>query len=389
MKIEGFETAAISLHGVQGATISRIHGISSRNVPASGRYSTGIFLLPYLRFLEDSRSEIKFKGLSADQIAGRLRSVLSEFTAHRLSGAPLGEEARDLFYLSDGVTDGGAYGIVINGDGVAVNGFPSASATSLPSRNVSISDVNIERVEGSSVEVVSLRSASRAIINDPVGSILRIASIGPRGRPLSISSSAHSEATYVGTAVTDAQLLIAKAALAGEFPAYLDVSRSTIPSEVVQWAEGTDTLANLLSNGFSWTCQTDQMAHVMKGVIGFKLDGVSGLTAKRLAAKVTNLGGPGSTLCGDYEISHPKAVLPGYGGDVARGMSVAGSSSVTIEELEVDVTALVGDSIGIDVLTDSSDVSIEGVQVSGSATTPVIKVRISEGAERVSSLDGG
>ena len=111
------------------------------------------------------------------------------------------------------------------------------------------------------------------------------------------------------------------------------------------------------------------MAHVNKGLIGFKIDGTKkAIMENCFVQRSMNLGGPGSPLCGAYyNVSVPGSMHPGYNGANTRGFSVAGSRSVILRRCEVSsLMSTGGTTVGFDVHTDSRNVrlkSCRGVNV--------------------------
>merc|ERR1711879_727627 len=72
-----------------------------------------------------------------------------------------------------------------------------------------------------------------------------------------------------------------------------------------------------------------------------------------------NLGAAGSTVCGNYDKSHPMATLTGYGGANVRGFSFAGSHNAHVYQCRAHkLESSNGESIGFDVHTDSSNIEI-------------------------------
>lgn len=163
---------------------------------------------------------------------------------------------------------------------------------------------------------------------------------------------------------------MAKAKLNNEFDgSNLDVTRLSIFSALVQWAEneaGSETLEKI---GVTYHCNGDSMFHVDKGVIGFRIDGAENIKLINTSVKgLHNEGIEGSSICGDYidGMSNPKSILTGYGGSKVRGYSFAGSKGVKVVNSYVEnLSSLAGSVMGFDVLTDTSDVKIINSRVRG------------------------
>lgn len=152
---------------------------------------------------------------------------------------------------------------------------------------------------------------------------------------------------------------------------HLDVSRNSIGKETIAWIEADCTkpeakLNYLLAQTDGLLCNGDVMWHTAKGVIGFKLDNVSGLSMTNSGIEnVENRGYLGSSECfyTDHEIMN-RSVYPGYTGADTRGVSIAGSEAVKLENVYVkEVTSYSGSAYGIDVQTDSQDIKIRNTYI--------------------------
>ena len=110
------------------------------------------------------------------------------------------------------------------------------------------------------------------------------------------------------------------------------------------------------------------MFHVNKGAIGFKMDGAEGVHLTNTSVHgLVNHGLAGSSMCGDYSnsTSHPAATLYGYGGAVVRGYSFSGTQDVRVVNATAHgLDSYGGTSLGFDILTDSSDVTLIRAQAS-------------------------
>jgi hypothetical protein len=189
---------------------------------------------------------------------------------------------------------------------------------------------------------------------------------------LTITESRFSKATYKGNVVSNAQAIVAKAAKAGEFEkSPLSVKRSTISSDTLAWIEAdSDAPESRLFNFMEtndFLCNGDIMFHVNKGVIGLRMDNVQHSKVNQLSIKrVKNTGDIGTSLCkySTTEISHPGSHLPGYQGATTRGVLLAGCEHNELSNLDIQtIDSYSGAAYGIDVETDTHDVSIHDVQV--------------------------
>lgn len=374
LRFRDYEVAAMALNGVKTLRVRNCDAKSREDVPVLGSFSNARFISMYLDYLvrENSKTTISVLGnkLSARDVQKDLKRSINEVYEDVISDG-LGQideeehpESFALFHNEHAVVDGNSYGFLLNPMGVAVMGFPRQSEH--PAQDVLFENVQLRRQRANVSEVVALARGGQ-VVTDPVGAVFMIHNANPRsGEPLTISSFEDPEAIYVGNVLANAQALVAKAALANEFPFYLDVSRMSIDQGVLDWIENEEPLSAIVSGPDDYRCNGDTMFHVNKGVIGFKIDGARGVRMRRVSVRdLENFGVPGSGLCGDYEFSHPGATLPGYGGAKVRGISIAGSSEVRLDGVRVsDLSSQWGSVCGVDLLTDSERVDIHRLTVS-------------------------
>jgi len=372
---EDFEVAAVALNSVERLTLVNLTARSREDVPVLGTFSSARFIAPYLDYLVRAGVptvlETARGPLDVETVRGRLRLAVNRVYSDVVDGVPgTGVRGRidadrhpeeyALFHNPFGVVDGNAYGFVVNGRGVAVNGFPRRPERD-GSRHVFVSNVEVLGLAAAVTEVPTLDLGSGPVL-DPVGAVFQVRNRHPdTGGPVTVTTLDDANARYVGNPVADAQLIVAKAHHEGWFDgASLDLSRLSIGPDVVAWAEGRPaqaTLAKLTAGTPGYLCNGDSMFHVNKGVVGFKMDAVSHATlVATRASNLVNLGGAGTHLCGDYGAarSHPLATLPGYGGTRVRGYSFAGAERViAVDAGASDLFAAAGEAIGFDVMTDT------------------------------------
>jgi hypothetical protein len=172
---------------------------------------------------------------------------------------------------------------------------------------------------------------------------------------------------YKGNAVANAQAIVAKAVLAGEFEkSSLSVERNTISQETLRWVEASpgtpeSYLANFLATN-DFLCNGDVMGDVNKGVIGLRMDNVQVAKIDSVSVKrVMNLGEVGTNIC-EYdstEVSHPASRLPGYQGATTRGLLLAGCEHIKLSNIDVQtIVSYAGAAYGLDIETDSHDICI-------------------------------
>ncbi|MCB1118785.1 MAG: right-handed parallel beta-helix repeat-containing protein [Chlamydiia bacterium] len=383
-----FEVAAIALNGVQGLTVRHVTAHNREDIPVVGTFSSARFLQPYLDWLirTGSQTTLKVKGRDLDvkTIAHNLTTAINHVHQDLIEkGLPQIDqhahpEEYALFHNPHGVLDGNSYSFVLNHFGMATNGFPSYPEK--PAKDILFEDVHILSQRAFVNEIVALRNKDTGMV-DPVGAVFQIQNLHPDTQlPLTLSNPT---GRYQGNVVANAQALVAKAALNGDFnSAPLDISRLNISQDVIDWIEQQTPLSTLLAKTGGYYCNGDSMFHVNKGVIGFKLDGAENVTLTNTSAQnLENYGANGSALCGPYSKSHPMATLIGYGGAKTRGYSIAGSKNITIKNSQVKNCQADNDlSIGFDILTDTSDVTLNNCSVEPDSPN---NIRISPQAKRI------
>ena len=396
--LNDFEVAAIALNGSRDINIKNVEIKRNRQeIPVLGIWSAGRFILPYLEHLITAHPELylRIQGKNCyvqniyDDLVDAQANVYEDIVTNRRKfiSRNTHPDEYDLFHNWENMMDGNVYGIVFNKLGVAVNAFPTREGIDDPekfSQNICIDDVHIESLRGCHIETLTLKGTPKEDgsippQNDPIGSVFQIFNQEPgtpgteyQRRYLTISSGNWYNAQYIGTVISNAQAVVAKAVHHDLFAnAHLDVSRNSINNDTISWIEAdpdTDEaqVYNLLDLTDGIYCNVDVMFHIAKGNIGFKLDNVNGLHMSNSGIEnLENRGPLGSLDCNYSEDEHmPLTYYPGYNGADARGVSIAGSQSVNLYNVYTkEVIAYAGSAYGIDVHTDSTEIDITNVYI--------------------------
>lgn len=384
VRFKDFEVAAVALNGVDGLLIKNCTAESRNDVPVLGTFSAAQFILPYLDYLVESGSKTTLNVGSIYEITpyearDRLRHAI--IAVHndliKKGRATINKDEHPeeyaLFHNPELVIDGNCYGFLVNSNGQAIEGFPIYQRI-LPAdvaKNITIQNSHVKHLKGKVNEIVAINHGNKAI-TDPVGAVFQIHNEHPdTDERLSVEKDQNNNYIYKGNLLSNAQALVAKANLNGDYKnSKLDLSRSNMTQEVIDWIEADyftakEKTPSILFNQQDFLCNADSMFHVNKGVIGFKIDGAHKVLLENTSVKgISNLSDVGVETCGMYAKSHPKATLEGCGGPKTRGYSIAGSNSVRISNSEVThLTALCGTAVGFDILTDSSNVLLENCDV--------------------------
>jgi hypothetical protein len=389
-----YEVGAVALNGVDGLDVRNVTAVNRKDVPVLGTFSSAQFIKSFVEYLVRSGSattlnvdgEILDATAVRDGLATAINNTHDDLVSspNMVDGRPQIDKTENpieygLFHNPWGVVDGNSYSFLVNQFGVAVDGFPYMpnGVDSIPSRDVSFTNVRVvDQVAAvNEIPVIDI-GGDRA--KDPVGAVFQIKNRNPdTGAPVT-TSAADGTARYTGNPVANAQALVAKAELSGDFSgSNLDLSRQSITAEILAWVEGADGSETVNDAGFSYLCNGDSMFHVDKGVIAFKMDGARGVRLTNTSVSgLENLGAEGSNACGDYSNgkSHPDATLKGYGGSAVRGYTFSGTQDAVVVNASASrLVSAAGMVVGFDVLTDSSNIrilsaSVDAVDAASDAT---------------------
>jgi hypothetical protein len=132
------------------------------------------------------------------------------------------------------------------------------------------------------------------------------------------------DGTYKGNVVADAQIMVANAVLEKNLT-YTDALQigpvNSIDRTIVVWASGIDENFKVYTP--KYRCNGDSMHHVIKGVIGIRVEKVAGFTIRKNEIKdITNLSEKPFGNCKDYHFMSPENKNEQQLGNI-RGISVA------------------------------------------------------------------
>eukprot|EP01025_Chloroclados_australasicus_P020330 TRINITY_DN2143_c0_g1_i1.p1 TRINITY_DN2143_c0_g1~~TRINITY_DN2143_c0_g1_i1.p1 ORF type:complete len:633 (+),score=69.47 TRINITY_DN2143_c0_g1_i1:2195-4093(+) len=364
LTIDNFEVAAVHLNKGTNVTIANIEIPSTRtDVPVIGRFSAARFMRPWVNQLVDGgysgTLNIGGEELTALEVQTNLRQAINDATEQALTTGKITGELASLFGNPTGLPDGSAmYGIILNSKGVAVNGVPSNVPVSERSQQVTIQNVNIGTMTLKTREIPVLTVDGVKPATDAVGAALNTQD----GFTLSAAGA------YIGNAVANAQLIVAKA-IHGEFDfGNLKTDQNKIAPEVVAWAESGESYQ---SQNLDYLCNGDTMFHVNKGAIAFKLDASIDVVCENCVVDtVDNQGDIGSTICNNNiaymqgtGVSNPMATQPGYNGGASRGFSLSSTTNANLTDCSaLNVLARAGDAIGFDITHGSSVITLQNIQ---------------------------
>jgi hypothetical protein len=132
------------------------------------------------------------------------------------------------------------------------------------------------------------------------------------------------DGTYKGNVVADAQIMLANAVLDMNITntdALQIGPVNSIDHTIVFWANGIDKAFKVYTP--KYRCNGDSMHHVIKGVVGIRVDKVAGFTIRQNEIQnITNLSEKPFGNCNDYHFTSPENKNQQQLGNI-RGISVA------------------------------------------------------------------
>lgn len=383
---EDFEVGGITLNGVQNIQIRNIkieHSMGSRlKVPFNGRFSSAVFLVKQLKCLEEDYPE-EYRNFVQKVGAYRLplsklkqdlemmveRSIQRSIKNGLETELVLNRPEKDFFANPGGLPDGSAiYGILINCLGIAVNEFGACLQNQSGhnkdgSNNIHIENVNIQDMVLKPREVVGLLGKDNSVIQtDFSGSVMMVS-----GLPW-YENRFQPDRTFVdsdGKFDIQTATQVALFQFSTQHPASAHISKGAakISPAIIDWVEkGTTSfpLDRTVRN-------IDIMAHIMKGVVGIRLENTKSLRLQKIhLSNLHNMGNPGiqggvlqgyldgtSASSTNKHGGHPKSndMEIGYTANETRGISLVGVTNLETDGIILDhVFSQNGSVYGVDVM---------------------------------------
>jgi hypothetical protein len=381
-----FEVAAIALNACCSVNIKYcdIDG-DIRDVPVLGIFSAAMFLRKFAKMaiesssMSESAKDIKDK-LSKLEVAIRRveKDVCSTVNIGHINKS---RDSTKIFVNSEGLPDGASYGIVINGLGVAVNGFSNKKPNKYISKNINIVKTSVRNIIGFTHEVIALSDNPDKISSYGVPGTVQTDTAGSVFQILEVLDHC---SCYKANVVSEMQLALArwsdknlqmadpelvKRRECGKF------GTLNIHSSVVAWGRNdvcyeVDVNTKISNKtkfsdimklfGFKFIGNGDSMFHVAKGFFGIRLDSVQKCFISAKVCCVQNIGKKGSELPGPY--SGPaygghfaQGEMIGYTGADSYGIHISSSDQVKITKTKVsDIFSKNGSAIAIELFGETS-----------------------------------
>jgi hypothetical protein len=400
-----YEVAGIGLNGIENLRIQKCKFNGNyKHVSTNGLFSASLFLRKFVikaieyASLDESKNDLQSKLLKLENMINTVLNLTISGNESEPHNKLVNTDENIKFIINpSGLPDGSAtYGILINGHGVAVNGFSSQIATEkdYKSNNIKFKDIEIMNHEGDVTETVALSDESplTKIQVDTAGSVLPITKL------INIC-----DGSYKGTILSDLQIALARWSspfLDTNDPKLVELRKNgyfgtlNIHHAIVAWASEGITYNHKgfeINNkvtfvqvkkalGFNLIHNGDTMFHVNKGIIGIRIDSVANIYFNNVTInQVKNIGDTGS---GNYSDNtdgghYSQNNMIGYCGCDSYGIKFSGCYGIYFYKIIINnIISYNGTSCGIHI-NDTNEIHegsimIENIKTNGKnlGTTP-------------------
>jgi len=336
-----FEVAGIALNGAINSILDGITiDSTSLDIRVLSTYSQARFIRSFLKTVKTNYPSSSLNGKSIDDIITELNSGLEEAKNAVIAG----NTPTNMFGNSNFASgyDGNVYGLVLNVNGVVVNGFiETRPVSAIGNQEIYLQDITIKNIISRPVEIIALNATPAS-----GGAYSGSRQAGPVGDILEIEKITDTDKTYKENLLANAQLIIGK----NNDP---KLGTTNIEMPIVNWAENNTDLSGVMAaNDYYFVKGGDSMGHTMKGNIGLFISAGENIKVNRCTIDtVTSKGSAvGPNASGVYQ-----------GGD-ARGIIVTGSKNIDLNGWES------GASVIKKVTTDNTNATAQDIQVLGTST---------------------
>lgn len=363
LTIRDFEVAGAAINGFDSWGVNGVEiGPNRRDVPVNSGYSAGRFIhLIGRKWLESNKDKLGDFYYEVDEKMTKLEKSLEDV----LEGVRKGKYSEDNFFTmeknskDERLPDGNNYGLLAHVPGIAVLDYIEENTQAEFSKDLSLSRVRVHKIHANVTEVVAISTLDGAgVQNDLSGSVFRMVDAVDKVSESGIPSP---DSKYKPNVLSDAQIYLAKASQKISEP----IGKSTLSSELVEWAlEGND-FQWLTDQGFKLVCNGDSMFHLQKGVHGVRIDAMRGAHFDDVRIEdVHNFGLLGSSASGKYEKSHSAQKRPGYTGADVTGLSLSCAHEISGNKLFVgNIHSDNSNSRAIRFINESTKVKIEKCEI--------------------------
>lgn len=348
VEFSDFEVAAVALNGCNGGYARNVTVVRNRrDIPVIGSYSAARFIKSFVKAVQD-------RALSNGTLDAAYDALKVDMDA-TFNAIVFGSGAVPaVFENASGIIDGPFYGMLFNVKGVAVNGFletrntPKATETT----DLHFKNCSINGLHGAIREVIALTHPDGGVQVDTAGAVLKFfddAATVVGGNKYYYSAAASLPAVQIELAKVKHTLT--EGAQSTSFLGTLKIHRG-----VQLWKDNptwyflrTDNQMKLYDNTDSAVLISgnpvvyfivgngDSMHHVIKGGMGLRVDGVSGMTFDNcVVSDVYNQSERGTEFAGKYISSHSaQGQLVGYQGGQTYGIVLSAVNDVSSSKLNI------------------------------------------------------
>jgi len=352
-----YEVAGIALNGGSNCLVRnvQVNNMSRNNVVLS-TYSSARFMHSTLKQVVTDNPGATLPLSSGvktgEEILSNLDEAMNAVVYSVKNKVSIPESS--IFKNTNGLYDGGGYGMVINSRGVAVNGFKKNRTGAIGNDNIVIHDVKINSCAVGQGEIIGV-SVDETPVDSAYGGKEQVGVFGDVLQINVISS----DGAYVGNVLSDAKLFIASHAKKGTI---------NITESIINWAiSGQANLDEVLNdNNLYFVSGGDSMGHVMKGLIGLFISAGENIQAFNIQINdLSNSSLPGKA---SREKGAQAAIIPlaeVFNGAAVRGITVTGSENVLLKNIDIrGLKSECGVSCGIDFLNTNTGICArEGIQM--------------------------
>lgn len=359
LTITNFEFVGLALNGCSNVVVKDVQIINNnQNVSIAATYSAARFVKLFSENILD-RKVLPYDLVNVlKTLLGKLEKEMSITFDQVMKNQKI---TSDLFRNDSKLPDGNIYGVLIKNPGFAVNDFASDGPKA---KNIFLYNVSVNNLRCKVDEVIGLSTKDvSGTVTDVAGAVLQIEKIQKNNK-------------YIGNPLSDLQIFLGKIAIDLKIP----LGKNNIDQDVIDWSQHK----MLLNRGYK--CGSDSMAHVAKGIIAFRLEGLDNVYIKNCSvSKIENHGRLGSNIknCKPHDLAKRK----GYFGANSTAINISYCSDITIRKFQCDnVVAKNGDTIGINVMF-HSDCFIKKVTISNLTSGSKAKAIKSDKTSRIKTND--
>lgn len=324
LHIEDFQVAGIHLNGLDTGILNKIVAKgTSKDVPILFSYSQARFLRPFLATATKTSGEKPININSMNKTVNTInKELLQSLVTTKEQVVATGKTTDPLYGNPGGLSDGNVYGIVLNVNGVVVNGFLTKRPTgdTVGNNNIYLHDIAVDDIVSDPKQTICLKDISclhddsssegynsaNHLIKGPVGDIFDIS--------LVTRTSMFRRGSYVPNELANAQVALGL---------YNSTGTTYFTRPVIDWVGGIITKFGLLAQDYvSLVYGLDAMAHKMKGNIGLFISGGRNINGTNInVTNVKNLG----TISSDPKYPN---VMPE--GNKARSIVIVASDNINL-----------------------------------------------------------